>query len=64
VVILDSIEQMNAIAEQCEYFSPEYKNMSNSKEVIDKGINCTMCLHYDNGKCGIKDEILTSMDQT
>lgn len=61
---MDSYEQMNAIAQQCEYFNPEQRGMMNSTEVINKGINCTMCTHYDGGKCGIKDEILTSMDQT
>lgn len=64
MIILDSLEQMKAIAEQCEFFSPSDKDFVNSNAVINKGINCTMCTHYDNGHCGIKDEILTSMDQT
>lgn len=61
---MDSIEQMKSIAEQCEYFTAKDGIMTNSREVINKGINCTMCVKYDNGHCGIKDEILTSMDQT
>jgi hypothetical protein len=55
---------MKAIAEQCQHFSPINREITNSKETLQKGINCTMCRHYDNGSCKIKDEILTSMDQT
>lgn len=61
---MDSFEQMKAIAEQCPYFSSKYKEDLNSKAVMEKGINCTMCEHYDNGLCNIKDEILVNMDQT
>lgn len=64
MITLDSLEQMKAIAEQCEYFSPKDKASLKSQNVIKKGINCTMCKFYDNGLCNIKDEILTSMDQT
>ena len=55
---------MSAIAQQCPYFSAIDKNMVNSNETLHNGINCTMCEHYDKGLCEIKDEILTSMDQT
>lgn len=61
---MDSLEQMSAIAQQCPYFSAIDKNMVNSNETLHNGINCTMCEHYDKGLCEIKDEILTSMDQT
>lgn len=64
MVNLDSLEQMKAIAEQCEHFSPFDESMVNSQEVTKKGINCTMCRHYDNGNCSIIDDILVNMDQT
>jgi hypothetical protein len=55
---------MKAIAEQCEHFSPFDESMVNSQEVTKKGINCTMCRHYDNENCNIIDDILVNMDQT
>lgn len=61
---MDNLEQMRAIAQQCSHFDPINKNALNSKAVREDGIDCTMCTHYDEGKCTIKDEILTSMDQT
>ncbi|HBM81405.1 MAG: hypothetical protein QME45_12585 [Clostridiales bacterium] len=60
----NSIEQLKSIAMQCDHFTPADNGMLNSSEVEDNGINCTMCVHYDNGKCKIIDTILTSMDQT
>lgn len=61
---MDSLEQMHAIAVRCPHFSPIDNDSINSKQTLEKGINCTMCKHYDNGLCSIKDEILTSLDQT
>lgn len=59
-----SFEQMKAIAEQCSHFQPSNKNILESSQVTEHGINCTMCEHYNNAKCDIMDEILTNMDQT
>jgi hypothetical protein len=61
---MDSFEQMHAIAVECPYFAAIDKNSLHSKTTLEKGINCTMCENYDNGLCNIKDEILTSLDQT
>lgn len=61
---MDSYEQMHAIAAQCSHFSLIEEKSLKSEAAIKNGINCTMCEHYDNGLCHIKDEILTSMDQT
>ncbi|KPU44852.1 hypothetical protein OXPF_13270 [Oxobacter pfennigii] len=59
---MDSYEQMNAIAQQCSHFSPEGNLTGTTSD--EKNINCTMCRHYNNGLCKIKDEILVNMDQT
>jgi len=64
VIILDSLEQMKAIAEQCQLFSPVDKGALRSHSVLQHGIDCTMCRHYDGGLCEVKDEILINMDQT
>jgi hypothetical protein len=61
---MDSYEQLTAIAQQCPYFAAENERVLNSSTAHEKGINCTMCAHYDKGLCNIKDEILTSLDQT
>lgn len=59
-----SFEQMKSIAEQCSYFKPANENVLSSANVAEHGINCTLCVHYDNARCNIMDDILTGMDQT
>ena len=61
---MDSLEQMRVIAEQCPYFAPGRTPGVRSDISGGHQINCTMCAHYDEGKCRIKDEILSSIDQT
>ncbi len=58
-----SDEQKRYVAAVCpEYQS--YLELATNGSSLENEITCDECIHWRNGRCGIFDEVLTSIDQT
>ncbi|NLJ41181.1 MAG: hypothetical protein GX352_06185 [Clostridiales bacterium] len=58
-----SFEQKRYVASVCPEFHPRNEGfLSNTIDVGD--VTCDACIHWNDGECGIFDEVLTGIDQT
>lgn len=58
-----SNEQKRYVAAVCPEFE-SYVELSMNNRTVENEISCDECTHWDDGRCDIFDEILTSIDQT
>jgi len=58
-----SFEQKRYVAAVCPEYSPVNQGFVN-KSVEMEDDSCDICLHWNDGKCVIFDEVLTGLDQT
>lgn len=58
-----SNEQKRYVAAVCPEFQ-SYVELAMRDDALENEVSCDECTHWDNGRCDIFDEILTSIDQT
>jgi len=58
-----SNEQKRYVAAVCPEYQP-YVELSNKSNRLENEISCDGCIHWQDGRCGIFDEVLTGLDQT
>lgn len=57
-----STEQKMYVASVCPEFKPMTRFVSSSGKT--NAYSCDVCQHWKDGKCGIFNEVLSSIDQT
>jgi hypothetical protein len=59
-----SAEQKKYVASVCAEYRSRTAALSNSIEIRDETVSCEGCIHWNNGRCVIFDDVLTGLDQT
>ncbi|NMA95398.1 MAG: hypothetical protein GX974_05110 [Clostridiales bacterium] len=58
-----SNEQKRYVAAVCPEFE-SYVALAMRDSSVENEVSCDECIHWDDGRCDIFDDILTSIDQT
>jgi hypothetical protein len=59
-----SMEQKRYVASVCPEYRSRVVALSESIAEEEQMISCDGCIHWNNGRCVIFDEVLTGIDQT
>ncbi|NLO81480.1 MAG: hypothetical protein GX094_00225 [Clostridiales bacterium] len=59
-----SMEQKRYVASVCPEYRSKMAALSESVDTEEQVISCDGCIHWNNGRCIIFDEVLTGIDQT
>jgi len=59
-----SEEQKKYVAAVCPEYTPHSSGALSNKINGGDTVSCDSCIHWDNGKCVIFDDVLTGIDQT
>jgi len=59
-----SEEQKKYVAAVCPEYHPHTSKALGNNVVDSDTVSCDSCIHWDNGRCVIFDEVLTGIDQT
>lgn len=59
-----SMEQKRYVASVCPEYRSRMAALSDSVVGQESIVSCDGCIHWNNGRCVIFDEVLTGIDQT